>query len=207
MTYSQIGQDIEVLKFYNNKENGFFIEIGASDGIEYSNTYLLEKKYKWKGICCEVIPTRFAKLVLNRPNSICFNEAVYNQSGLTVTFDISTTRDTMSGISEDIDVKHKCFVDTNKTSIQIQTISLLDMLNNSNAPSFIEYMSLDTEGSEFEIIKNFDFKKYTFGLIHIEHNNAEPKRSKIKDLLLSEGYIYKGENKCDDIYIHKSFLV
>jgi len=59
MSYSQLGQDLEVLKFYNNKENGFFIEIGASDGLNLSNTYLLETQYKWKGICCEPIPNNF----------------------------------------------------------------------------------------------------------------------------------------------------
>ena len=48
MSHSQLGQDLEVIKFYNNKENGFFIEIGASDGLALSNTYLLENKYKLK---------------------------------------------------------------------------------------------------------------------------------------------------------------
>jgi hypothetical protein len=42
MSYSQLRQDLEVIKFYNNKEHGFFIEIGASDGINLSNTYLLD---------------------------------------------------------------------------------------------------------------------------------------------------------------------
>ena len=77
MSYSQLGQDLEVIKFYNNKENGFFIEIGASDGIILSNTYLLETQYKWKGICYEPIPNNFKKLVKNRPNSICYDKAVY----------------------------------------------------------------------------------------------------------------------------------
>jgi len=96
MSHSQLGQDVEVVQFYNDKENGFFIEIGASDGIELSNTYLLETKYNWKGICCEPIPSRFEKLVVNRPNSICMNEAVYNQSGLQVTFDIAHNFDLLS---------------------------------------------------------------------------------------------------------------
>ena len=188
MSKSQLGQDLEVIKFYNNKEGGFFIEVGASDGIEISNTYLLEKEYKWKGICCEPIPKRFKELVVNRPNSICFNEAVYNESGLTVTFDIGNTfttfsYDLLSGISEHIDI-HRTHIDADKSSIQVQTISLLDVLKKANAPSFIEYMSLDTEGSEFEILKNFDFEKYTFGLIDVEHNNFEPRRSNIKNLLL-----------------------
>ena len=56
MSYSQLGQDLKVLEFYNNKLDGFFIEIGASDGINLSNTYLLEKNHNWKGICVEPIP-------------------------------------------------------------------------------------------------------------------------------------------------------
>jgi FkbM family methyltransferase len=203
MSYSQIGQDLEVIKFYNSKQGGFFIEIGASDGLKLSNTYLLETGYNWKGICCEPIPENFEKLVKNRPNSICIKEAVYNQTGLTLKFDIANKFDLLSGIAQHIDT-HKSQVNKNKTSIQVQTISLLDLLNRANAPSFIEYMSLDTEGSEFEILKNFDFEKYTFGLIDVEHNYVEPRRTQIKNLLLSKGYIYKGENQWDDMYKHHS---
>ena len=203
ITYSQIGQDLEVIKFYNNKKGGFFVEIGASDGIELSNTYLLETKYNWKGICCEPIPSNFEKLVKNRKNSICFSEAVYNKSGLTLSFDIANNFNLLSGISNHIDC-HRSSVDSNKTSIQVKTITLIDLLNTANAPSFIDYMSLDTEGSEYEILKNFDFEKYTFGLIDIEHNYIEPRRTQIKNLLLSNGYIYKGENKFDDMFVHYS---
>jgi FkbM family methyltransferase len=203
MSNSQLGQELEVIKFYNNKERGFFIEIGASDGLELSNTYLLETKYKWKGICCEPIPTKFEKLVKNRPNSICYKEAVYNQSGLILAFDIYNSYDLLSGISDHID-KYKLRVDKDKTTFHVETISLLDVLEKSNAPSFIEYMSLDTEGSEFEILKNFDFEKYTFGLIDVEHNFMEPRRTEIRNLLLSKGYIYKGENNWDDMYKHFS---
>ena len=203
MSHSQLGQELEVIKFYNNKEYGFFIEIGASDGLELSNTYLLETKYKWKGICCEPIPKKFEKLVKNRPNSICYKEAVYSQSGLILPFDISNSYDLLSGISDHID-KHKSTVDKDKTTVYVETISLLDVLEKSKAPSFIEYMSLDTEGSEFEILKNFDFEKYTFGLIDVEHNFMEPRRTEIRDLLLSKGYIYKGENNWDDMYKHFS---
>jgi FkbM family methyltransferase len=204
MSRSQLGQDLEVIKFYNNKEGGFFIEIGASDGLELSNTCLLEKKYKWKGICCEPVPTRFERLVINRPNSMCFNEAVYNQSGLTLTYDVMKSignGDLLSGISEHIEEYNK---NLNKTSIQVQTLSLLDILDKANAPLFIEYMSIDTEGSELEILKNFDFGKYTFGLIDVEHNHIEPRRTEIRNLLLSNGYIYKGPNHWDDMYKHNS---
>lgn len=80
MSHSQLSQDLEVLKFYNEKKNGFFIEIGANDGNILSNTYLLEKSYNWKGICVEPIPDKFKLLCENRPNSLCYDYAVYNKS-------------------------------------------------------------------------------------------------------------------------------
>jgi FkbM family methyltransferase len=206
MSRSQLGQDLEVVRFYNNKQNGFFVEVGASDGLEISNTYLLESQYNWKGVCFEPIPSRFKRLLKNRVNSTCYNEAAYSQSGLTLTFDISHVSDLLSGISGHIDA-HKPKVDSSKTSIQVQTISLLDALDRANAPSFIEYISLDTEGSEFEILSTFDFEKYTFGLIDVEHNFIEPRRTDIRNLLLSKGYVYKGENQWDDMYKHSSVVV
>jgi hypothetical protein len=113
--------------------------------------------------------------------------------------------DLLSGITDHIDT-HKKSVNANKTTIKVKTISLLDVLKNANAPMFIEYMSLDTEGSELEILKHFDFKQYIFGLIDVEHNFVEPRRTNIKNLLVSNGYIYKGENKWDDMYQHHSVL-
>jgi FkbM family methyltransferase len=203
MSYSQIGQDLQVLKMYNNKKNGFFIEIGASDGIELSNTYLLEKLYNWKGICVEPIPKRFEQLCKNRPNSLCYDYAVYNKSNTHVIFDIANNYDLLSGISANID-RHIDSVNANKTQIIINTISFNDLLEKSNAPLFIDYLSLDTEGSELEILKSVYLQKYIFGLIDVEHNYIEPRRTQIRDLLTSNGYDYIRANSFDDCYKHKS---
>lgn len=202
-SYSQIGQDLEVLKFYNNKKDGFFVEIGASDGINLSNTYLLEKNYNWKGICVEPIPKNFNLLCKNRPNSLCCDNAVYNESNMDVIFDIANNYDLLSGIANNIDC-HKTAVDKNKTQITVKTITLNDLLEKYNAPLLIDYLSLDTEGSELEILKFFDFNKYIFGLIDIEHNFVEPRRTQIRELLTSNGYDYIKENNFDDCYKHKS---
>jgi FkbM family methyltransferase len=203
MSKSQLGQDLNVLKFYNNKREGFFVEIGASDGINLSNTHLLEKSYDWKGICVEPIPNDFLKLKTNRSNSYCCDNAVYNVSGLVLTFDVSNSQHLLSGISKHID-RHKDAVDKDKTTINVNTISLVDLLDKYNSPKFIEYLSLDTEGSEYEILKTFNFNKYTFGLIDVEHNLIQPRRNDIKKLLTENGYVYVGENKWDDCYKHKS---
>ena len=205
-SYSQIGQDLEVLKRYNNKTDGFFVEIGASDGVVFSNTYLLEKFFNWKGICVEPIPNRYESLCKNRPNSVCFDNAVYDVSNKQVIFDIANNFDLLSGISQNIDC-HVQAVNANKSQIIVTTISLNDLLEKSNAPSFMEYLSLDTEGSELEILKSLDFQKYMFGLIDVEHNYVEPRRSQIKELLISNGYEYIRENAFDDCYKHKSIVV
>jgi FkbM family methyltransferase len=204
-SYSQIGQDLEVLKRYNNKRNGYFVDIGASDGITYSNTYILEKEYGWKGICAEPLPSKWNQLINNRPLSACCPYAIFNKSNTFVKFIIANCCDLFSGIDETLTCeKYRKWINDNKEIIDIQTISLNDLLIQFEAPNFIEYLSLDTEGSEYEILKNFDFSKYTFGLIDVEHNFQEPNRTNIRELLLANGYIYLNENKWDDCYVSQT---
>jgi FkbM family methyltransferase len=203
-SYSQLNQDLNVLEVYKNKKQGYFVEIGASDGINLSNTYLLEKEYNWKGICVEPIPYRYNQLIVNRPNSYCSNYAVYNKSNLEVVFDIANNFDLLSGINETLDSFHKQEVEINKTQIKVFTITLNDILEKYNAPTFIEYLSLDTEGSEYEILSAINFNKYVFGVIDVEHNFHENRRNKIRELLLENGYKYIKENVYDDCYQHMS---
>lgn len=194
---------MEVLKFYNNKEGGFFVDIGANDGIEFSNTFLLERNYEWKGICAEPNPEVFKLLVKNRPNSLCCDAAIYSLSYKNLLFDVANNYDLMSGLSDHLDV-HKEYVNRDKKQIVVKTLTLTDLLDKAKAPSFIDYLSLDTEGSEFEILRATDFSRYTFGLIDVEHNFVEPRRTEIRNLLLSLGYVYLRENQFDDSYKHSS---
>jgi FkbM family methyltransferase len=203
MNYSQIEQDLEVLKFYNNKTNGYYIEIGASDGINLSNTYLLEKCYNWKGICVEPIPDIYKLLCNNRPNSLCCDMVVYEESDKNINFDISYHNNLLSGISEKLNI-HKDLVINDRKQIKIKTISFNDLLEKYNAPFFIDYLSLDTEGSELEILKSVNLKKYIFGFINVEHNFVEPTRTLIKELLITNGYDHIKENNFDDFYKHNS---
>lgn len=199
-SFSQIGQDLAVLKYYKNKRNGYFVEVGASDGIQLSNTYLLEKEFGWKGICVEALPEKFKQLCKNRPTAVCVEKAVFNATGLTLKFDIANSFDMLSGISDYISERWSERVKSDCTTIDVKTITLTDLLKEANAPPFIDYLSLDTEGSEFEILKAHDFSKYNFGLLDVEHNNVEPTRTQIRELLLKNGYIFIGENKWDDCY-------
>ena len=76
------------------------------------------------------------------------------------------------------------------------------MLDKYNAPREIDYLSIDTEGSEFDILSHFDFNKYQFRVITCEHNFA-PQREEIFSLLTRNGYLRKFENisNVDDWYV------
>jgi FkbM family methyltransferase len=197
MSYSQLGQDVEVLKKYSK---GYYIEIGASDGIELSNTYLLEKN-GWEGICIEPIPARYEKLVKNR-KAICYNKAIYHTSDMEVIFTIANRNDLLSGIKHHI-TRYRKEVFSNYRDIIVQTKTLNDILDDAKAPKFIEYLSLDTEGTELEILRSVDLNKYSFGVIDVEHNYEEPRRSEIRSYLLAHGYIVDKENHWDDRYVSR----
>lgn len=200
MSFSQLGQDLEVVNFFSKLKNLYFVDIGANDGITFSNTYLLEKEYNWSGICSEPLPAAYEKLVKCR-NVICDNNAVYSKSNETVEFSES---DLYSGITTHID-KHVNF--KNKNNVMVNTITLQDLLKKYDAPKTVHYLSLDTEGTELEILKSVDFNEYKFLLIHLEHNFVQPRRDQMKELLLKNGYVFFSSKKWDDAYIHESVIL
>jgi FkbM family methyltransferase len=197
--YSQIGQDQRVVEIYQGKRDGYFVDIGAWDGVAISNSVSLERSYGWKGICVEALPAEFELCKKNR-ECICIQAAAYSTSGLVLDFVVS---EVLSGIRENID----CYlnVKTSDKSISVTTKTVTEMLDENGAPNFIEYLSIDTEGSEFEVLKGIDFSKYSFGYVTIEHNNVEPRRSNMRGILLENGYVYLGENHCDDNYVNSRF--
>lgn len=212
MSKSQLAQDLQVVEFYKQKQNGYFVEIGASDGISLSNTHLLEKGYNWKGICVEPLPNEFTKLKKNR-SAICCNKAIYNTSERIVKFvikDCSLCSGILEALDESVKIDNVVYKrganDDVHSVIDVTTITLNDLLLSSGAPHFIEYLSLDTEGSELEVLKSVDLNTYTFGIIDVEHNYVEPRRTQIRELLERNNYMFHSENKFDDHYIHRSLL-
>ena len=98
---SQLNQDINVINYYNKKRDGFFVEIGADDGVQFSNTHLLENEYGWKGICVEPSINTFGNLIKNR-NCKCYNLAVFNKSNEILKFAIKNFG-MCSGLIETLD--------------------------------------------------------------------------------------------------------
>ena len=182
LSKSQFRQDLFALKELKLKKNGFFVEFGATDGVSGSNTYLLEKEFGYKGILAEPNPKQ-RKNISNERDAIIVEECVWTKSGEKLEFvddgDLSTVN---------ILTKNK----NNKSSFIVNTISLTDMLDKHNAPPIIDYLSIDTEGSEYSILLNHDFSKYNFSVITVEHNFTD-QREKIFELLSKNGYQRKYE--------------
>jgi len=205
MSYSQVNQDTKIVEFYKGLRGGYFVDIGATDGIALSNSYLLETKYGWKGICVEAIPSQYEKLVNNR-KAHCLNRAVYNTTNQDVEFAIAHNSD-LSGIYTCLDLCKQQIDNEGKNLINVKTITITDLLDLYKAPSFIHYLSLDTEGSELEILKCLDFDRYTFGRIDVEHNFIEPRRTRMRELLTSHGYVYMCANEQDDCYTYDKKVI
>jgi len=207
-TNAQLKQDVLVMFLTNFKQQGYFVEFGACDGIYLSNTYLLEKIYKWNGILAE--PTRKYHDLLAE-NRICSvdHRAVYTHSNDHIEFREVSGIEEVSGINETLPLdSFRKDRDRNFEIYNAETISLEDLLRFHNAPHHIDYLSVDTEGSEFEILSNFTFENYLIDIITVEHNFLEEKRSSIKNYLLSKNYvqIFSHRSEWDDWYISKEFL-
>ena len=202
---SQLFQDWFALFFNKLKPNLFFVEIGATNGIYLSNTYILERYYNWKGIIVEPLPT-FKKSIESNRKCTVDTRCVYSATGQTVKFVESVDSLELSGIESLLPVDMNSGNRANRNVIEVETVSLNDLLKQHNAPQIIDYLSIDTEGSEYEILSAFDFGRYKISVITVEHNFVEPQRSAIKNLLESNGFIRIGTNvsKWDDWYVHRS---
>jgi hypothetical protein len=94
------------------------------------------------------------------------------------------------------------------TTYIVETISLNDLLRLHGCPKQIDYLSIDTEGSELAILRYFDFDKYQINIITVEHNYRDPDRKQLYELLTAKGFVrvFEPFSKWDDWYINRSML-
>jgi FkbM family methyltransferase len=199
LSQAQIQQDIFVLN-YHGTSPGYFVEFGATDGKTISNTFMLEKQFGWNGILAEPAISWREDLLKNRNCSLDFR-CVWKESGSELEF--AEVQDALmstinSFSSSDIHANAR----RNKKLYRVETISLNDLLSQHNAPTTIDYISIDTEGSEYEILSAFDFSKYTVKIFTIEHNFSD-NREKVFQLMSKFGYerVQTEISEYDDWYL------
>jgi FkbM family methyltransferase len=189
--YSQYDQDKIVDLYFKKKKNGFFLDLGAHDGISFSNTYFFEKEREWSGICVEPIPDVYEKLCRSRVKSSNWNVCISQNDSIVTFRRVLGAPEMLSGILEFMIPEHierinyECSV-SNGTfeDIQIESKNISTILEKHGNPS-IDFLSIDTEGAEFSIIKTIDFDKVDITFLTVENNHTSVE---IRKYLKSKGY-------------------
>jgi FkbM family methyltransferase len=193
--YSEHGQDEWVKSLFPGKRDGFFIEAGAMDGRIGSNTYWLER-LGWQGICIEGNPAWFPELPQYR-TCTCLHCCLAG-SRRQVTFRTPDAKNGWGGIEEHLlpAVREACGVGPIFT---VDGIPLADVLREHNAPHVIEYLSLDVEGGELEILESFPFDEFRILAITVETPYCN-------ELLQQRGYIIDRMLGADFCFVWPSLI-
>lgn len=194
--YAQLGQDAWILKKYQTP--GFFVDVGAYDGEEGSNTLALEER-GWNGICIECDPKNHEACVKRRKCTVD-NACVFDQPGQSVEF---LCHYTLSGITGHFDDGH---ARNEGYTVSLTTQTLTEILQRYHAPRHIEYISIDTEGTELNVLMGLDFNIYQVDCFTVEHNYVYKKRQAVYDFLKAKGYILQRLDTFDDWFCRPEVL-
>ena len=193
--YKSINNLDRKIESYLNFNNGFFVELGANDGISQSNSYYFEKYREWKGVLIEPIPHNYLKCLKNRSKrtQVFCNACVsfeYKEKFVEIIY--SNLMSTSLGLETDIGnaenhtLKGKQFLEEDESNFNFGAVAnqLDNILFKANAPKQIDFLSLDVEGAELEVLKGINHNKYRFKFICIESRNI----AKITDYLSINNY-------------------
>ena len=209
---SQLYQDLFASFIVQNNFDKTFLEFGATNGVDLSNTYILENTFSWSGALAEPDVNWIDSLKKNRTKSKIITKCIWSKSGEKMNF-FSSKVGVLSTLDQfknsDIKSMPGNSAQRNKEgiNIEVETISLNQVIEeefNNKSPS---YISVDTEGSEFEILNSFNFLKYHPVVFTIEHNFTDLQQ-KIDQLMLDNNYvrIFKELTAFDAWYISSKAL-
>ena len=209
MYYSQCEEDKFLNEcYFKNKQNGVYIELGALDGVLYSNTKFFEETLNWTGILIEPHPERFKTLQLNRPNNFLFNDLVscYTDE-LKFRYFIDTNLSAVSGVENTLSHHHfdtyfenNTFIHSLQNTILIKPKTLTEIIKSTNL-QYIDFLSLDVEGHEYEVLQSWDFS-IPIELILIETLGVQPDKDELcRQILIKNGYKIITKYKHNEIFI------
>ena len=204
---SQLGQDVLVDQYLNGKRNGVFVDIGAYDGVTFSNTLMLEQQRDWTGMCIEPLPDVFTVLQKSR-RCVCVQACVGNREEAAVEFlavhsPVTHTR-MLSGVVSEYDPRHLGRVDAelhanggSKNVIGVRMRHLHGLLR-EHGFDHVDYLSIDTEGSELLILRSTVLSAIGYPCITVENNYDDPA---IHEELLAQGYTLHTPLYWDRFYV------
>ena len=166
-------QDLICYIYFDGKTAGFFVDIGAFDGIEISNTYALEQ-IGWNGICIEPIPEVYALLAKNRT---ChkYNVAITSSTQGSASFLKVSELLGLSGLEQQMPSRIREGLEDKRLDVEkivVNTMSFGQVMSNHPDVNYIDFLSIDVEGGELDVLNTIDFKRFRFGLITIENNSG-----------------------------------
>jgi FkbM family methyltransferase len=193
---------------FSDIRDGIFLEVGADDGVDKSNTIFFEKELGWNGICVEPSPRRFKLLRENR-SCICENYAIADSQGEVEFMDISGYGKGLSGIVDSYDPQHRDRIEREikhpdnqgYEMVQVSTIPLATLLN-KHGITHVDFCTIDTEGSELQVLKSIDFGRCQFDIILVENNYED---NSVQEFLTGAGFEFETKVGIDDVYFHKQF--
>ena len=200
--FSQAGQD-KVIKnhFFPNKKNGFFLEIGAYDGIEGSNCFHFEKFLNWNGIAFEPSKVQYKKLKNNR-NCKMLNKAISN-SVVEVDFvEVIEGLTQMSGIKNENYTAEKIIKKNSQSKTEISKIITTTFDQEVSSDQEIDYLSIDIEGGELSVLETIDFEKYTIKVVSVENNL--PDKFNFNSFFISKNFSFFDRVGQDEIFYNNS---
>ncbi|MCL2380273.1 MAG: FkbM family methyltransferase [Treponema sp.] len=197
---AEAAQDIMAYLFFLGKSDGFYIEIGANGGRNGSTTFWAEQ-LGWKGICVEPQEEAFKRLSKHR-NCALYKFAISDKRKQ-IEFISFPERDTRSGIADTMTPKH---IDEAKkvSSVKIEiidTITFNNMMKDFPDVNYIDFLTIDTEGHEMNVLKSINFDKYSFGFIAIEARE----NSDVVKFMNTMGYKLLLRAHCDIILVPQEF--
>lgn len=193
-TYGQFQQDLWVaLKVGGGKRDGYYVDVGSADGEEISNTYLLDQM-GWKGICIDPFPKN-----MKRRTCQVFKQPVFSESGKKVQFRAAGD---LGGIESDLGKYKERLADA--PLVEFVTATLDEILEQAKAPKWIDYMNIDVEGAEVDVLRGLSLDRYEIGSLTVEHNYEPEKRDQIRQILEAKGYVRVRSWEVDDWYVHRT---
>ena len=199
--YGQQAEDYVLWSLFPNKRSGFFVDVGAFDGSQYSNTLSFEEQ-GWTGICIEAHPDYLKYLRKNRPNSIIVHAAVADQDKDSTTF-YANECGVFSSLDRSTEAHFrkkfpKYF--TGYTPIEVPMCTINTVLERHSISS-VDLVSIDIEGTELTALKGFDLIKYKPRVLVIEAMGQARKNNLIK-YLKRFGYMLAREHSGNYFFCH-----